>query len=332
MRLSELAAALGCRLEGDGAVEIRGLRGIREAEAGDLTFVANPRYLESLATSRAAAVILGADAPPPPMPALRSPNPYLAFARALRLFHPAPPETPGVHPTAVLEEGVRLGPGVRIGALCFVGAGSEIGAGCCVAPQAHIGRGVRLGRECVIRPRAVLADGCWLADRVVVQSGAVIGGDGFGYARDRDGRYHKIPQVGRVVLEDDVEVGANTTIDRATMGETRIGRGTKIDNLVQVAHNVEIGANCAIASQVGISGSVSIGDNVVIAGQVGIGDHARIESGVILGGQCGILPHKIVKRGEPLWGTPARPLREHLKQQALLARLARRQRQTHPDG
>ncbi|HEY7678552.1 MAG TPA: UDP-3-O-(3-hydroxymyristoyl)glucosamine N-acyltransferase, partial [Candidatus Methylomirabilis sp.] len=264
MRLSELAAALGCSLEGDGAVEIRGLRGIREAEAGDLTFVANPRYLESLATSRAAAVILGPEVPRPPMAALRSSNPYLAFARALRLLHPAPPEPPGVHPTAVLEEGVRLGPGVRIGALCFVGGGSDIGAGSSVAPQVHIGRGVRLGRECVIHPHAVVADGCWLADRVVVQSGAVIGGDGFGYARDRDGRYHKIPQVGRVVLEDDVEVGANTTIDRATMGETRIGRGTKIDNLVQIAHNVVVGQDTVIVAQVGISGSTTVGSRVTL--------------------------------------------------------------------
>ena len=319
MRLKELAAALGCSLEGDGALEIRGLRGIREAEAGDLTFVANPRYLESLATSRAAAVILGPDAPRPPMAALRSPNPYLAFARALRLFHPVPPEAPGVHPTAVLEEGVRLGPGVRIGALCFVGAGSEIGADCSVAPQVHIGRGVRLGQGCMIRPHAVLADGCWLADRVVVQSGAVIGGDGFGYARDRDGRYHKIPQVGRVVLEDDVEVGANTTIDRATMGETRIGRGTKIDNLVMIAHNVTVGQDTVIVAQVGISGSATVGSRVTLAGQVGLVGHIRVGDDVTVGAQAGVT--KDVPDGGVFLGSPAIPHGEFKRQVAALARL-----------
>ncbi len=319
MRLSELASALGCALEGDGAIEIRALRGIREAGPGDLTFLANPRYQEALAASRAAAVILGPDAPRPPMAALRTPNPYLAFACALTLLHPTPQEPPGVHPSAVLEEGVRLGPGVRIGALCFVGARSEIGEGSSLAPQVHVGRGARLGRGCVIRPRAVLADGCWLADRVVVQSGAVIGGDGFGYARDREGRYHKIPQVGRVVLEDDVEVGANTTIDRATLGETRIGRGTKIDNLVQIAHNVVVGQDTVIVAQVGISGSTTIGSRVTLAGQVGIVGHLRVGDDVTIGAQAGVT--KDVPAKAVVLGSPAIPHVEFKRQVAALARL-----------
>ena len=319
MRLSELAGALGCTLEGDGAIEIRGLRGIREAEAGDLTFLANPRYLEALSTSRAAAVILGPGAPRPPMAALRTPDPYLTFARALALFHPPALEPPGIHPTAVLEEGVRVGAGVRIGAFSFVGAGSEIGEGSSVAPQVYVGRGVRLGRDCGIRPRSVLADGCWLGDRVVVQSGAVIGGDGFGYARDRDGRYHKIPQVGRVVLEDDVEVGANTTIDRATLGETRIGRGTKIDNLVQIAHNVVVGQDTVIVAQVGISGSTSIGARVTLAGQAGLVGHIRVGDGATIGAQAGVT--KDVPEGVVLLGSPAIPHVEFKRQVAALARL-----------
>jgi UDP-3-O-[3-hydroxymyristoyl] glucosamine N-acyltransferase len=319
MRLSELAAALGCALEGDGGIEILGIRGIREAGPEDLTFVANPRYLELLPASRAAAVILAPDAPPPPMGALRTPNPYLAFARALALFHPVPPEPPGVHPTAVLEEGVRLGPGVHIGALCFVGAATEIGEGSSLAPQVSVGRGVRLGRDCVIRARVVLADGCWLGDRVVVQSGAVIGSDGFGYARDRDARYHKIPQVGRVVLEDDVEIGANAAIDRATMGETRIGRGSKIDNLVQIAHNVVVGHDTVIVAQAGISGSAAIGSRVTLAGQVGIVGHIRVGDGVTIGAQAGVT--KDVPDGAVYLGSPAVPHVEFKRQVGALARL-----------
>jgi len=319
MLLRELAEALGCTLEGDGAVEIRGIRGVREAEPGDLTFVANPRYLETLRSSRAAAVLLTPEAPPPPMAALRTPNPYLAFARALTLFHPRPPEPPGVDPTAVLEDGVQVAAGARIGALCFLGAGSVIGEGSLLAPQVFVGRGVRMGRDCLVHARVVLADGCWLGDRVAVQSGAVIGGDGFGYARDRQGRYHKIPQVGRVVLEDDVEVGANATIDRATLGETRIRRGTKIDNLVQIAHNVEVGEDTVIVAQAGISGSTSVGSRVTLAGQAGIVGHIRIGDDVTIGAQAGVT--KDVPDRSVLLGSPAVPHVEFKRQVVYLGRL-----------
>jgi UDP-3-O-[3-hydroxymyristoyl] glucosamine N-acyltransferase len=180
-----------------------------------------------------------------------------------------------------------------------------------------------IGEDCVLYPRVTLYPGVRLGARVILHSGCVIGGDGFGYTLEK-GRYTKFPQVGTVEIGDDVEVGANTAIDRGALGPTRIGRGTKIDNLVQIAHNVTIGENCVIASQTGISGSVVIEDNVVIAGQVGIGDHARVGKGAVLGGQCGILPHKVVRPGETVWGTPARPLKEYLKQQALAARAAKR--------
>jgi UDP-3-O-[3-hydroxymyristoyl] glucosamine N-acyltransferase len=319
MRLNDLAAALGCSLEGDGEVEIRGLRGIREAGEGDLTFVANRRYLEGLRTSRASAVILAPDAPRPSMAVLRTANPYLAFARALALFHPAPAEPPGIHPSAVLEDGVSLAPGVRIGALCFVGSGSQIGEDTMLFPQVHVGRGVRLGRACSIRPRVVLADGSWLGDRVVVQSGAVIGGDGFGYAPDGNRRYHKIPQVGRVVLEDDVEVGANTTIDRATVGETRIRRGSKIDNLVMIAHNVVVGEDTVIVAQVGISGSTTVGSRVTLAGQVGIVGHLRVGDDVTIGAQAGVT--KDVPDGAIYLGSPALPHEDAKRALVYLRRL-----------
>jgi UDP-3-O-[3-hydroxymyristoyl] glucosamine N-acyltransferase len=327
MRLSEVAGSLGCTLEGDGAIEIRGVRGIREAGPEDVTFVANARYLEALGGSRAGAVILGPGVPAPPREAdalgplavLRAANPYLAFARALTLFHPRPPTPPGIHPTAVLEERVAVGAGVSIGPFVWVGGRSEIGDGCVLEAHAAVGRGARLGRECLIHPRAVLGDGTWLGDRVIVQSGAVVGSDGFGYAPDRDRRYHKIPQVGRVVLEDDVEVGANATIDRATMGETRIGRGTKIDNLVQIAHNVRVGEDTVIVAQVGISGSTTVGSRVTIAGQAGLVGHLRVGNDVTIGAQAGVT--KDVPDGAIVLGSPAIPHVEFKRQLAVLARL-----------
>jgi UDP-3-O-[3-hydroxymyristoyl] glucosamine N-acyltransferase len=178
----------------------------------------------------------------------------------------------------------------------------------------------------LFHPRVTLYAGAQIGSRVILHSGCVIGSDGFGYLRDATG-YHKFPQVGTAEISDDVEIGANTTVDRGALAPTRIGRGTKIDNLVQVGHNVQIGEHCVIAALVGISGSVVIEDNVVIAGQVGIGDHVRIEKGAVLGGQCGILPHKVIRAGQTVWGTPARPLKEHLQQQALLARLSKRKRE-----
>jgi UDP-3-O-[3-hydroxymyristoyl] glucosamine N-acyltransferase len=283
---------------------------------------------EALA-SRAGCLLAPAGLPLPGKTVLRVRNPRYAMARAIAVLHPAQPAPRGIHFTAQIGEGAVIGEDVTVGAFAVIGESCRVGARTTVGAACVLGARSEIGEDCLLHPRVTLYPHSRIGARVILHSGAVIGGDGFGYAYE-GGQYHKFPQIGSVEIADDVEVGANTTIDRGALGPTRIGRGTKIDNLVQVGHNVQIGENCAIASQVGISGSVTIGDHVVIAGQVGIGDHARIESGVVLGGQCGILPHKIVKAGdrpgEPLWGTPARPLREYLKQQAEMARLTKKRK------
>ena len=325
--VAELAQLLEAQAGGDLQARISGAASLSAAQESDLSFVESERNAPEALASRAGCLLAppGVDLPGRTM--IRVRNPRFAMARAMEILHPQPPPKPGIHATAQIGDGVTIGDDVSIGAFAVVGDKCRIGARCRIGAGCVLGERSQLGDDCLLHPRVTLYDGSQIGARVILHSGAVIGSDGFGYAREA-GRYHKFPQIGSVELGDDVEIGANTTIDRGALGPTRIGRGTKIDNLVQVAHNVQIGENCVIASQVGISGSVTIGDNVVIAGQVGIGDHARIESGVVLGGQCGILPHKIVKPsdppGEPLWGTPARPLREHLKQQALLARLAKK--------
>jgi UDP-3-O-[3-hydroxymyristoyl] glucosamine N-acyltransferase len=253
---------------------------------------------------------------------IRVRKPRRAMAQAVALFHPPPAAKPGVHSTAVIGEGCQLGKDVSIGACAVLGDGVRLGDRVRIGAGSVIGGNCMLGDDCVLNARVTLYAGTRLGARVILHSGAVIGADGFGYVFD-EGRHEKFPQVGWVELADDVEIGANSTIDRGALGPTRVGAGTKIDNLVQVAHNVQIGAHCAIASQTGISGSAVIGDYVIIAGQVGIGDHAAVQSQAILGGQCGVLPHKEAKAGQPLWGTPARPLKEILQQQATLARLTK---------
>ncbi|MBI3934294.1 MAG: UDP-3-O-(3-hydroxymyristoyl)glucosamine N-acyltransferase [Acidobacteria bacterium] len=327
--VEELARLLGAQAEGKLQARLTGVAQLGSASDNDLSFVESARNADEALASRAGCLLA-----PPGLNLLgrtviRVRNPRYAMALAIGILHPQPIRKPGIDATAQIGDNVVIGEEVSIaeyaiiGDGCRIGARTRIGAGCVLRERSV------LGEDCLLHPRVTLYAGAQIGARVILHSGAVIGSDGFGYAREA-GKYHKFPQIGSVEVGDDVEIGANTTIDRGALGLTRIGQGTKIDNLVQIAHNVQIGANCAIAAQVGISGSVVIGDNVVIAGQVGIGDHARIESGVVLGGQCGILPHKIVKAGavpgEPLWGTPARPVREHLKQQALVARLAKKQK------
>jgi UDP-3-O-[3-hydroxymyristoyl] glucosamine N-acyltransferase len=221
---------------------------------------------------------------------------------------------------------VRLAAGVVVEAYGVVGADAEIGERTRIGAGCAIGRGATIGRECEIYPRVTIYAGTTLGDRVIVHAGAVLGSDGFGYVRDtKSGRYEKFPQVGKLVIEDDVEIGANTTIDRGALDETRIGRGTKIDNLVHIGHNCSLGQNVVIAAQTGLSGSIVIENDVVLGGQVGIGEHARIEEGVMLGGQGGVLPNKVLRgKGVAFWGTPAQPVREYLKQLAALARLSRK--------
>lgn len=318
VRLDELAARLGCRLEGDGGIEISAVRGLEEAGRGDLSFVASERYLPRLQVSAAGAVILAEGWPAVDRPALRAANPVLAFARALALFHPPSVPVPGIHPTAVVAPDARVDPNASVGALTVLGPGAEVGAGTILDAQVSVGAGVRVGRDCRIFPQVVLRDGVCLGDRVIVHSGSVIGADGFGFARDGH-RYVKIPQIGRVVIEDDVEIGANVTIDRATLGETRIGRGTKIDNLVQIGHNVRVGSDTVIVAQVGISGSSRIGSRVTLAGQVGIVDHVEIGDEVIVGAQAGVT--KDIPPGSVVLGSPAIPHGEFKRQVAAVARL-----------
>ena len=318
MRLGVLAERIGCRLEGDGGIEITGVRAVDEAGPADLTFVTDAKHLARLSDSRAGAAILPESAPAGDRPALRVSNPHLALARALAVFYPGGRVAPGVHATAVVAAGARVDPGASIGPLCVVGSGADIGAGTRLDAQVFVGADVRIGRDCRIFPQVALREGTRLGDRVTVHAGAVIGADGFGYARD-GARYIKIPQVGRVVVEDDVEIGANATIDRATLGTTRIGRGTKIDNLVQIAHNVQVGEDTVIVAQVGISGSSQIGSRVTLAGQVGVVDHVRIGDNAIVGAQSGVT--KDVPPGALVLGSPAVPHLEFKRQLAAIARL-----------
>jgi UDP-3-O-[3-hydroxymyristoyl] glucosamine N-acyltransferase len=305
MRLGDLAEALSCQLVGEGGVEIRGVAGIREATAGELTFVADARHLKYLEETEASAIILSLQDPPSAKPSLRTDNPYLAFAKALMLLHPQTLPSPGIHPTAILEEGVKVGEGVSIGALTFVGRGAEIGDHSILFPQVYVGRGSCIGKDCLLYPQVMVREKVLVGDRVIIHSGAVLGGDGFGYAKEKGGRYHKIPQVGGVLVEDEVEIGANVAIDRATLGQTRIGRGTKIDNLVQIAHNVQVGEDTIIISQVGIAGSTRIGSRVTLAGQAGIIGHLEIGDDSIVGSQSGV--SESVSPGSIVTGSPAVP-------------------------
>jgi UDP-3-O-[3-hydroxymyristoyl] glucosamine N-acyltransferase len=324
--VDELARWLGGEPEGDPARPVTGAATLESAGAADVAFLDNnrdsARNVRQALDSQAGCLLAPPGVSLPGRTVIRVENPRSAMARAVELFHPAPPRHAGIHPTAVIGEGVTLGDDVAIGPCAVIGGEVQIGARASIGAACIVGEQSVLGEDCVLYPRVTLYPGVRLGSRVILHSGSVLGSDGFGYMFE-NGRYTKFPQAGTVEIADDVEVGANTTIDRGALGPTRIGCGTKIDNLVQIAHNVRIGEHCVIASGTGISGSVVIEDYVVIAGQVGIGDHARVGKGAVLGGQCGILPHKVVRPGETVWGTPARPLKEFLKQQALAHRAER---------
>ncbi|MGD0829495.1 MAG: UDP-3-O-(3-hydroxymyristoyl)glucosamine N-acyltransferase [Terracidiphilus sp.] len=335
MTLGELIERLGGLLvQGSPEFAIEGVRGISQAGSCHLVFAENAAGACQAFTSGAGAVVLPAgvmDPYPAGKGIVEAEQPRLWFARAAKLISPALPGS-GVDAAAVVAATAVLGEGVTVGPCAVVGEAAEIGAGTFIEAGAVIGAGVRIGDECHIYPRAVLYPGTTLRDRVVVHAGAVLGADGFGYARDSaTGAYIQFPQQGTLVIEDDVEIGANSTVDRGALKETKIGRGTKIDNLVHVGHNCEIGEDVILVAGVGISGSCTVGNGAVIAGQVGIGDHARIGPGVILGGQAGVLSGKTVtneglKPGTVLWGTPARPLKQVLREMAVVARLAKKNR------
>ncbi|HLV87412.1 MAG TPA: UDP-3-O-(3-hydroxymyristoyl)glucosamine N-acyltransferase [Candidatus Sulfotelmatobacter sp.] len=327
--LEQIAATLGARVIGDGSVELTGLASIASASSGDLVFVEDPKHLEEALSSRATAIIAGefASATPANRPLLISAHPKLTFARASGLFHQSSSDGhSSPHSSAVVHPSAKLGAGARVEERAVIGENAQIGERTRIGSGSSIAAGVKIGRECEVYPNVTIYPGTTLGDRVIVHAGAVLGSDGFGYVRDyATGRYEKFPQVGRLVIEDDVEIGANTTIDRGALDETRIRRGAKLDNLVHIGHNCDIGEDVVIAAQTGLSGSIVIEKGAVLGGQVGIGEHARIGEGVMLGGQGGVLPNKILRgKGMAFWGTPAQPLRQYLKQLATLARLAKK--------
>jgi UDP-3-O-[3-hydroxymyristoyl] glucosamine N-acyltransferase len=328
-RVSEIAEAVGARVVGDADGEVSGVASIAGASQGDIVFAEDEKSLAMALQSRASAVIAGsfAEAAKTSKALLIAPHPRLAFARAAELLHDSAKRQPGVHSHAAVHGSANLGEHVSIDAHAFVESGARIGNRNWIGANCVIGAGVEIGDDCKIYPNVTIYPGTKLGNRVTVHAGAVLGSDGFGYVRDAAGGPHeKFPQIGKLEIEDDVEIGANTTIDRGALETTRIGRGTKIDNLVHIGHNCVIGENVIIAAQAGFSGSITIESNVIIGGQVGVGEHARIEEGVMIGGQGGVLPKKILRgKGVAFWGTPAKPLREYLKQLAALARLGKRE-------
>ena len=319
MTAGELARHLGAALEGDAERVLTGAAALEDAGAQDVTFAGAPKLFEAARASRAGCVIaLPEYKAAEGQTVLRAAQPRVLFAQALRWLYPEAPLRPGIHATAVVlspisAEHVEVGPHTVIAEDCEIGGGARIGAG------VSIGRKVRLGAGCRLFSHVTIYDGVRIGDRVTLHAGAVIGADGFGFALHA-GRYEKFSQVGTVEIGDDVEIGANSCIDRAALGVTSIGAGTKIDNQVHIGHNCRIGRHVVIAAQTGLSGSVTVGDYAVIGGQVGIGDKARIEAHAVLGSGSGVLTSKIVRAGEVMWGTPARPLREYLRQLAHAAK------------
>jgi UDP-3-O-[3-hydroxymyristoyl] glucosamine N-acyltransferase len=319
MKLRDLAERLSCRLDGDGEIEIERVAGIEAAQPGDLTFLANPKYESALAATRASAVLLRDDAPGAPCAMLRTPDPYLAFARAVGLFAPPWRPAPGIHPMTSIGADTQIGKDVSIGAFVAIGDGAAVGDRTVVFPNVTIGAGARIGDDCVIHSNVAIRERVAIGNRVVLQNGVVVGGDGYGFVRRGDGTHEKIPQVAAVVIEDDVELGANTTVDRPAVGETRVARGTKIDNLVMIGHGVTVGRNVLMAAQVGIAGSTDVADDVIFGGQVGVGGHLTIGRGAVAVGQSGVT--NSLDPGAMVAGYPAIDSREWRKASVIFRRL-----------
>jgi UDP-3-O-[3-hydroxymyristoyl] glucosamine N-acyltransferase len=321
MRVRELAEWLGATFEGDGEKDLSGVAALDTAGATELAFVGTRKAAAGVESSAAGCLLVPLDWPSPSYrTVIRVHEPRTAFARAMNRFYPTAELKPGIHPTAVIGRDVSLGAMVYIGPNAVIGDGTRIGVASSIGAGCSVGKRVVLGEGCILHPNVTIYDNVDMARGVIVHSGAVIGADGFGYVME-DNRWHKFPQVGRVVLGDFVEIGANSCVDRAALGVTSIGEGTKLDNMVHVGHNCRIGRHVVVAAQTGFSGGVTVEDHAVIGGQVGIGDKARIETRAVLGSGCGVLTSKIVRSGETVWGTPARPLKQHLEQLAGLARL-----------
>jgi UDP-3-O-[3-hydroxymyristoyl] glucosamine N-acyltransferase len=308
LKLRDIADQLQCRLEGDGDLDIVRVAAIHSAQPGDLTFVANVRYLSHLATTRASAVILGRTGDTPATArcaVLHADEPYSAFARAVSLFAPSDHPPAGIHPLSAIAAGAAIGADASIGPFVTIGAGAVVGARTVIHPNVSIEHGARIGEDCVIHSQVSIRARVIVGQRVTLHNGVVLGSDGYGFARQKDGTHLKIPQHGDVVIEDDVEIGANSTIDRPAVGETRIGAGTKVDNLVHVAHGVAIGRRVLLAAQVGIAGSTTIGDDVMMAGQTGVTGHITVGDKVVVGAKSAVL--QSVEAGAFVTGSPAFP-------------------------
>ena len=319
MRLGELARVLGATLEGGTEdVEITGVAGIEDAPPGTLTFLADRRHESHLASTRAAAVLVSPDGPPAPLPTLRVAHPYLAFVEAMELLHPARRPVPHVHPTAVIAPTAEIGPGATVGAYVVVGDGVRIGRDAILHPHVTIYHDVQIGDGFTAHAGAVVRDAVVIGDRVTLHAGAVIGSDGFGFVPRPEG-HRKIPQVGTVIVEDDVEIGANSTVDRATLGATWIGRGTKIDNLVMIGHGCQIGPRCLLAAQVGLAGGTRLGAGVMLGGQVGASGHLVIGDGAQVAAQSGV--HREIPAGAVYGGYPAVEIRQWRRAMTSLPRL-----------
>ena len=318
--VGQIAALLGLEYQGDQSRVLDNVAGWETAGKSSLIFLESGGVESALRDLQAACVITRKDLAPKGFNIIFSEKPKLDFARAALWLHPRPKSLGTHHPTAIIAPEAEIDTGVELGPYVVIEARARIGAGSILHSGVVIGEGCSLGKECILYPDVVLYPGARIGNRVTLHAGVVVGSDGFGYVSN-EGTHLKFPQVGAVVIEDDVEIGANTTIDRGSLGTTRIGEGSKVDNLVQIAHNVEIGKHVVIAAQTGISGSTIIEDNAVIGGQVGFGDHARVQQGVVIGSKAGVLPGKIVRSGEVYWGVPVRPLHEYKRLNALFGRL-----------
>jgi UDP-3-O-[3-hydroxymyristoyl] glucosamine N-acyltransferase len=303
MRLAEIASRLDARLEnGLPDAEITGVAGIEEAGPGQITFVANPKYAAVVRSTKAGAIIVSEEFPSATIPVLRSKNPYLAFAHAIEFFYQPPSYAPGVHPTAIIDASARIGDGAHIGPYVVIDQDVEIGANAVLLAHVVIYRGAKIGNNFFAHAHGVVREHCRLGDSVILQNGAIVGADGFGFAKDDAGEWHKIVQSGPAVLEDQVEIQANACVDRASIGKTQVARGAKIDNLVQVGHGSRVGENTLLCAQVGLAGSTDVGKNVILAGQVGVAGHCRIGDGAIATAQSGIpndVPAKAMVSGYP---------------------------------
>ena len=325
MKLSELAALTGGRIEGDSDPEIVGAAGLDEAKPGQIAFLANPRYTPRVNETAASAIFAAEDAIiERDIPIVRSKDPYLAYTRALRLFHPEPSTKSGRHPSAVIDETARIADDVLIGACSVIGSGVQIDSGVRIYPNVTIYSDVSIGKNSVIHSGTAIRERSVIGERVVIHNNVVVGCDGFGYAKDEERRWLKIPQTGRVVVEDDVEIGAGTTIDRASVGESRIGRGSKIDNLVQIGHSCTVGEDTLLCAQVGLAGSSHIGNRVILAGQAGVAGHLTIGDDVVITAKSAT-SHDI-PAGKVISGIPAFDNKDWLRSTAAFRRLGEMQR------